>query len=1203
MINNEVKYQTILANLQNIETNDSSLFSSVDNEKFFDVFNAFGKDTFHNFYENFHLDFILKENGNRVIADKVRESNSKQEIIAIFRDFNRRMDSDAFKLLNTNIEKAKTILINKLETEFQKSIVKWKKILNTANNINIETNIWPLHLGFLFVSIKTEKKTIFAPLFFKEVTFKIQNSLVHLQSNSAIRVNSKLITFLGQEGFMIDANKFDFENASIKEVYEKVKSSWNSIYDIPESISTSIPNIGQDMIVNTSIEFHPGMVLGFYNVSSGYLWNQMKKIIENNEFDNILNPDINKTKYVEIVKKSIFDKHFKLFKIQKTNFSQDCATISSLYQDTIIWGPPGTGKSQTITNLIVNIIAHGYSGLVVSQKKAALEVLQSRLKSLSKFCLFTIHDKNYPLEDFYEPLKEYIYELEHCSNVSTESGISIFSNSDKDFVDTISKFDANKNIDNILNFYSAIINIAPNFTISIFNTLLAMNPNIKYNLNRSFADKKSILKHLYEVNNNRMANMFTIYPKAYKEAAEIIFNEPSLSFIDVDKALQYVHLVTFKEVKSTIEDYAKILQEKTIDINDQRILSQMILDKKFKALSEFNDEQKTKYNNFAFSVRTAQLPPHKFFHEHRDIIKFLFPIIITTPDIDLSLWEKEEFDYAILDESSQMFLEKGIPILYLAKRKILAGDGQQMQPTRWFSVTYNFDEYDELGHIESLLTYAKNRGVFSMLLDKNYRSKLAALMTFSSKHFYNSRLDVIDDYERSLSKDKAIDVIQVDGSWNNSMNIEEGAKVIEIIKDNLNKYKQIIVLVFNIKQQDYLTNLIFATEPEIEEAMNSGAIKLKNIENIQGDEADLVIMSVVYDKNTALYGTYVARKGGKNALNVAVSRAREKIIVVKSIYADDVEITENSTSDVRIFKEWLKFLDLSLEEQKNYLFNDEYANEKIANTRSISLSLNIDFKVKLLNELQKLTEKYENLHFIGDYSIGTKALDIVLTNKLTNKLVHGFIVDSFDYVNNYEQYLKFKDGIRFLKSKAYPITIINKYEWIVKHNEFIRFITEKLNEENNYNLNHMQSYKVAQNNLSVEIENNMQTINNQNSQDNILPFNLDSKKNNFDIESNEIADEVDLARIENAKFSENDTISSLDKIDIKELASETTKISGLENQIDDEPFESEIENITINEKTIDNSAFIDSEKLLQEFELIDENDKTTDFNIDANDEE
>lgn len=69
-----------------------------------------------------------------------------------------------------------------------------------------------------------------------------------------------------------------------------------------------------------------------------------------------------------------------------------------------------------------------------------------------------------------------------------------------------------------------------------------------------------------------------------------------------------------------------------------------------------------------------------------------------------------------------------------------------------------------------------------------------------------------------------------------------------------------------------------------------------------------------------MFGTYVARKGGKNALNVAISRAREKIIVVKSIYADDVEINERSTSDMRLFKEWLKFLDLSIIEQKTIYF-------------------------------------------------------------------------------------------------------------------------------------------------------------------------------------------------------------------------------------------------------------------------------------------
>ncbi|SYV90267.1 Uncharacterised protein, partial [Metamycoplasma alkalescens] len=64
-----------------------------------------------------------------------------------------------------------------------------------------------------------------------------------------------------------------------------------------------------------------------------------------------------------------------------------------------------------------------------------------------------------------------------------------------------------------------------------------------------------------------------------------------------------------------------------------------------------------------------------------------------------------------------------------------------------------------------MLDYAKARGVYSILLDKNYRSKKATLMTFSSKHFYQSKLDVIDDYEVSLSNDKAIEVFQVDGQW------------------------------------------------------------------------------------------------------------------------------------------------------------------------------------------------------------------------------------------------------------------------------------------------------------------------------------------------------------------------------------------------------------------------------------------------------
>ena len=67
--------------------------------------------------------------------------------------------------------------------------------------------------------------------------------------------------------------------------------------------------------------------------------------------------------------------------------------MSALNQNTIIWGPPGTGKSQTITNILTNVLMFNKTALVVSQKKAALEVLKNRMESLEIFCLFILNDR------------------------------------------------------------------------------------------------------------------------------------------------------------------------------------------------------------------------------------------------------------------------------------------------------------------------------------------------------------------------------------------------------------------------------------------------------------------------------------------------------------------------------------------------------------------------------------------------------------------------------------------------------------------------------------------------------------------------------------------------------------------------------------------------------------------------------------------
>ncbi|MGX9357696.1 AAA domain-containing protein [Mycoplasma sp. 125] len=1039
-MNNNTKYQMLMANLLNIDTFDSSLYSSIDNEKYFDVLKNFGEETFDHIYNNFNINCTISDIANRMIATKVYEAKNKNEVIAIFEDYNKRIPENLFKMLGTNFEKAKAIIVASQETEFQKSVVKWKKILNKAQNINIETNIWPLHIGFFYISIKTENKTIYAPLFFKEILVEVKNSLVTLSSSSDIRVNSKLVTFLNQEGFSLNVDSFDFNNLSIREVFESFKNAWKPLFNMPLTLKEGIKNLTIENIENSSIEFYPGIVLGFYNVSSGYLWNQMKKIIENDEFDEILNPNFNKNLYREKVNRVIFDNKFKLFKIQETNFSQDVATISSLYQDTIIWGPPGTGKSQTISNLITNIMTRGYTALVVSQKKAALDVLRSRLKKLSIFCLFALNDKNLRPENFYKPLREFIHLLENYENSNVEEGLSVFSDEDESYVDNVNLIKQTKNIDNIINFYSAVMN--GNFSVQTYENLKKMDHNLKYNQCCEFSDKKLIIKKLYEKNFNKKCTIFSIIPKIIKNMAEIILNDQSLMTIDIDEALKYVNLVSFEEITNFEKQYKKILNKKTNYLNDDKNIVKMLLEKTFDRMTNFSDEQKMQYTSFAMAIRTGHLKPYKFFHKHKEMIKILFPIIITTPELDLSMWSKQEFDFAILDESSQMFIEKGIPILYLAKRKILAGDSQQMQPTRWFSATYSFDEEDDFGNIESLLDYARARGVYSLLLDKNYRSKKATLMTFSSKHFYESKLDVIDNYELSVSNEKAIEVFQVDGTWDNSMNVAEGEKVIELCKQNLEKYNKIIILVFNVKQQEYLFNRIFGNDPELEDALNSEKVVLKNIENIQGDEADLVIMSVVYDKNTALYNTYVARKGGKNALNVAISRAKEKVFVVKSIYADDIEITDRSTADMIVFKEWLKFLDLSIDEQKNYL--DEV--EDFLATKIISLPEDIKFKVDVLDELRNFIND-KNLQFQTDYSVGTKTIDIVLINKLNNKLIQGFILDNFLYKNDYRKYLIFRDNIKFLESKEYPIITISEIEWPIIKNKIFAYLEALISQQ------------------------------------------------------------------------------------------------------------------------------------------------------------
>ncbi len=958
----------------------------------------------------------------------------------MYKAFNEEIPDELNNLLkknNVSIEKIKNELIKSMEINRQKFSFEWKLIVNKARALNEQNNLWPIHLGFIYITLRIDNKVVQAPMFFKEVNIKIKNSMVSIVSIGDIKINEKLIYFLESNNFLLNID-VDYSKMSIKELFEVIKYSWSQNFRIPETLKGFIPNFKDNEINNNTVMIWPGVSLGFFEPTGGYLRKLMLKILKEGHLDNILEVEFDKNIYKKTIIDSIFKKNFGFYKIVHSNLSQDKAIVSALNQNTIIWGPPGTGKSQTITNILTNILMFNKTALVVSQKKAALEVLKNRMESLEIFCLFILNDREMNKKKFYEPMKNYINFLENFNLNAEERMIKIISDKEKELMKLTNSIMKNDLVEENIILFSEF-DKANGYNEELLNNLMMLDHNIKFNIEelRKIKNKKNkIVKHIIKYN-NLQKNKHQYSSKKIKQQINIVAN----NFIDKPIDLDYF-LVNKDKINPQLWNKLDLLKHNNDRknkswINDHNNLKIIIAKKIIEKIKNFDLSLKAKYNDFALDVRAASLDPAVLIKKHADIIKIIYPVIITTPETDLQSWTKGEFDYALLDESSQIYLEKGLPILYLAKIKILAGDDQQMQPSKWFASKLDNEE-NPFGKIESLLDYAVAKGVYALLLDKNYRSSFASLMTFNSQIFYKGELDVVDTWKEN-NDFLPIEVINVEGVWENSKNDKEIDEVIKQTLFNINKFQKIIILAFNASQQLAIESKIIESHPELEQAINEQKILIRNIENIQGDEGDLLIASIAYDKNTKLHATYVAKPGGKNALNVATSRAKDKMIVIKSINSED--IINNTSEDIMVFKEWLKFLDMNEEERKNYKYyknevieNEE--NERLINKTNVSIEIDNLTNILIKSIQEDLEKHFEDFNskfdFVVNYSIGTLQIPVAILNKSTKQFIVGMFLDTYKYWKSYDEYVLDKDIENFFIIKKYPIQRISLLNWNIK---------------------------------------------------------------------------------------------------------------------------------------------------------------------------
>lgn len=361
-------------------------------------------------------------------------------------------------------------------------------------------------------------------------------------------------------------------------------------------------------------------------------------------------------------------------------------------------------------------------------------------------------------------------------------------------------------------------------------------------------------------------------------------------------------------------------------------------------------------------------PLRKIIHADFSLFTNFFPVLLVNPVVCSSILPLIEnlFDVVIFDEASQLRLEETYTALLRGKNKIVSGDTHQMPPSSYFDTgnamlieATDLEETEELDdemtseelktqdvvEKESLLAYAEDVGYSRSFLDFHYRSQHPYLIDFSNAAFYGSRLVTMPIKQNY----KPIRFIEVNGVYDKSTNQAEIDAVMQILLNEIipintstsekTEYPSIGVATFNIYQRNLLLETIEQHKQKDESiaarfaAYEEKGFFVKNLENIQGDERDIMILTTTFGlkpdgKFIQNFGPINQSKGYK-LLNVIITRARQMIYVCTSIpaqfynkYATEIETSGNMGKGIfYAYLVYAKAIETDNKEQRQSILN------------------------------------------------------------------------------------------------------------------------------------------------------------------------------------------------------------------------------------------------------------------------------------------
>ena len=550
--------------------------------------------------------------------------------------------------------------------------------------------------------------------------------------------------------------------------------------------------------------------------------------------------------------------------------------------------------------------------------------------------------------------------------------------------------------------------------------------------------------------------------KNYKEFCEVISKLPLLrtyhEILHYEETEQdeLARTLDFENIVSRITK----LQSKQLEVAEK--ISSMKASEGYKKLIGASEAGK----DFIYQLSKEKKfwPIRKTMDVFGDFVLSLFPCWLLSPENVSALLplKKNLFDLVIFDEASQVFIESTLPTIYRGKNIVVAGDSKQLRPSATFMKRYmgadpeTHEDYSVQAalEVESLLDLAVAR-YESANLAYHYRSRQSELIDFSNSAFYSSSLMVAPNVSKN-KKDRPIERFKVNGRWSGRKNEAEAEKVASLLRGILlgRKNKESVgIITFNSDQQACIADAIdkmaltdtpfrlaLAKERARFDNGEDASLFIKNLENVQGDERDIIIFSTAYaptdeGKIHTGFGA-LSTEGGENRLNVAITRAKSKIMLVTSIEPEELRVDGAKNLGPKLLKDYLYYVravsEGNTEEARAILSRLDNSEKKATATSEYSKTV--------IGEIKDRLEKAGYTVHTELGSLGNR-ISLAIYDEKSDRYLVGVELDRDAYEFSSSPMERDVCKHRFLEARGWNIMRIWCRDWWISPQRVIKAIT------------------------------------------------------------------------------------------------------------------------------------------------------------------